>query len=33
MTLASAFLSLFVGLLVIPPVIYYGVRRLMSAGE
>ena len=31
MTLAAAFLSLFVGLLVIPPIIYYSVRRIMPA--
>ena len=28
MTLASTLLSLFVGLLVIPPILYYGMRRL-----
>ena len=33
MTLAAAFLSLFVGLLVIPPVIYYGVRHITSAEQ
>ena len=31
MTLATALLSLFVGLLVIPPVIYYGVRHITPA--
>ena len=33
MTLASVFLSLFVGLLVVPPVLYYGMRHLTSAEQ
>ena len=33
MTLATALLSLFVGLLVIPPVIYYGTRRIAPAKQ
>ena len=31
MTLTAALLSLFVGVLVIPPTIYYSVRRITSA--
>jgi hypothetical protein len=33
MTLATAFISLFVGLLVIPPILYYGVRCITPAEQ
>lgn len=33
MTATVALLSLFVGLLVIPPIIYYGVRRITPADQ
>ena len=33
MTPATALLSLFIGLLVIPPIVYYGVRYIASAEQ